>query len=75
VNAPARVVWETVAFKIPYAWLAVLDDWCEYTGKSRSQVLREALQMYFMQIRKQAIEAGLIDQFGNHINKKKRKGR
>lgn len=75
MTTPARIVWETVAFKVPYAWLAVLDDWCDFTGKTRSQVLRDAFRLYFVQIRKEAIAAGLIDEFGNRIKKNTKKGR
>lgn len=75
MTTPARTVWESVAFKIPYAWLAVLDDWCDYTGKNRSEVLRDAFRMYFLEIRKEAIRAGLIDEFGNHLKKNTKKGR
>lgn len=76
MTAPARTVFETVSFKLKYEWLVLLDEWCDFTGKSRSDILREAFRMYFVALRKEIIAAGLMDEHGNRIKKtSKKKGR
>ncbi len=68
-DKPARVVWETVAVKVPSPWLDVIDEWCALTGRSRSQVLREAIQFFFRAVRNDFVRRGFIDEQGNRIKR------
>ncbi len=70
-DKPARTVWETVAVKIPSPWLDLIDEWGALTDKSRSQVLRHAIEIYFKVVRNDFIRNGLIDEDGNRIKPKK----
>lgn len=71
-NAP-RPVMETIGVKVRYEWLAAIDDWADFIGKSRSEVMRDAIRLYFKQVKKELIAQGIIDEFGNYIKPKKRK--
>ncbi len=55
----------------PIPWLDLIDEWCALIGKSRSQVLRHAIQIYFKVVRNDFIRKGFIDEHGNRINPKR----
>jgi hypothetical protein len=72
MNSPVRMTYETVAFKVPYPLFVAISELADMRGKTRSELLRDIVLFYFGEIRKDLVRQGVIDQFGDRINNKKR---
>lgn len=66
------MTYEVVSFKVPYPLFVAITELADMRGKSKSELLRDIVLYYFKDIRNELIRNGVIDQFGNRINNKKR---
>jgi hypothetical protein len=74
VNSPApRDTFEVVSVRIPYRWYVALSEIAEIRNKTVSQVLREAIRLYFEEYTNIGRRMGLLDQFGNLTKQRGRK--
>lgn len=75
MNTPARMTYETVAFKVPYPLFVALTELADMRSKTKSELLRDIVLYYFKDMRRELIRQGEIDQFGNRPNNRKHKGK